>query len=270
VVAEYGSASGSAVTGAAYYVPTLAPQLFEFCEDADAIDWSGAGNAYDVSNLWCNGVQWVEIGGLTGFSGGGGATGAGFFQSPLPVELVTFVGWNEGSVNKLEWVTASEINNDLFVVERSADGVDFTDIGEVEGNGTTSEEHTYNLTDFTPIQGINYYRLRIIDFDGSFEYSPIIAIEVSGNEVRTTIVGLFPNPTLDIINIHLQSAKRTTFDMLVLDITGRVVFTGEVEANAGLNAPFILDVNDYTSGVYIINLTDVNTGEKLEAKFIKQ
>jgi len=210
VMAEYGSWSGPYTTGSTNVLGTLAPQTFPFTEDADAIDGgtSTPGNTYDVPNEWCNRTQYVEIGGLTGFSGGGGATGASRYQSPLPVELVTFVGWNEDDVNQLEWVTASEINNELFVVERSADGIDFVEIGSVPGNGTTTEEHTYDLTDYTPIIGVNYYRLKQIDFDGTFEYSATIAIEVFGGELHNAIVKLHPNPTRDILNLQLQSAKQ--------------------------------------------------------------
>ena len=69
----------------------------------------------DAKNIWCNGVTYVEMRGLTGFSGGTGSAGASDDpQSPLPVELVSFVGWNDGAVNELEWITANEINNDIF------------------------------------------------------------------------------------------------------------------------------------------------------------
>lgn len=209
--------------------------------------------------------------GLTGFSGGTGATGASdASQSPLPVELVTFVGWNEGDVNQLEWVTASEINNEMFVVERSVDAVDFMEIGSVPGNGTTDVEHTYNLTDETPVNGWNYYRLKQIDFDGTFEYSPVIAVEVEGVDYRSAIVRVHPNPAFNEINIQLQSSVATTYDMIVLDVTGRVVFTDQVHADAGLNAPFGLDIRKYGSGIYVIQMVDQQTGERLETKFVKR
>lgn len=219
----------------------------------------------------CNGVRYVEVSGLTGFSGGTGTAGASkYATSPLPVELISFVGWNEGTVNQLEWVTASEINNEMFVVERSVDGVNFVEIGSVPGNGTTDESHTYNLTDYTPIVGINYYRLRQIDFDGTFEYSSTIAIEVEGTTVQSTIVQLHPNPTSHYLNVQLQSAVATDWDMVVRDVTGRLVHEETINANAGLNAPFALDVFKYPNGVYIITMVDQTTGERLEAKFVKQ
>jgi hypothetical protein len=182
VIAEYGSG-----------VATGAPQAL-VAEDHD----------FDPTNEWCNGIQYVEIFGLTGFSGGSGATGASpSGGSPLPVELISFVGWNDGDVNELEWVTATELNNELFVIERSADAINFVELGTVDGNGTTNYEITYNFTDFTPIQGVNYYRLKQIDFDGTFEYSSIIAVEVEGGVTKTSIVKLHPNPANELINMQL-------------------------------------------------------------------
>jgi hypothetical protein len=186
------------------------------------------------------------------------------------VELVTFVGWNEETVNQLEWVTASEVNNELFVVERSTDGINFVEIGTRPGNGTTSESHTYNLTDYTPVEGYNYYRLKQIDFDGSYEYSPTIVIEVKSSTLESVIAMLYPNPAKEIINIQLQASHRTEFDLTVIDLTGRVVHYDVISAEKGLNVPFILDIQHYGQGVYIVNLTDRLTGEKLDAKFVKQ
>ncbi|MEZ5009042.1 MAG: T9SS type A sorting domain-containing protein [Chitinophagales bacterium] len=239
-------------------------------------DFSGVGHFAqdydeDNTNITCNGIQYVEMQGLTGFSGGTGASGASdSLQSPLPVELISFVGWNDAEVNELEWITASEINNDLFVVERSIDAISFTEIGTVDGSGTTTEEQTYNFTDVSPIEGINYYRLKQIDFDGSFEYSDIIAIELSGGILKTAIVKLHPNPTNRVINIQLQSANNTEFEMNVLDITGRLMETKSITAVKGLNSPFALNVEEYRSGVYIISLFDVNSGQRLEAKFVRE
>lgn len=225
----------------------------------------------DPTNEWCNGVQYVEIIGLTGFSGGTGATGASpTVQSPLPVEWLSFIGWNDGDVNELEWVTATEINNEMFVIERSDDAINFTEIGTVAGSGTTSEEQQYNFTDVSPIIGTNYYRLKQVDFDGSFEYSSIIVVEVEASLAKNAIVKIHPNPTNMLLNIQLQAASNTQFEMRVIDITGRLMDGNVIEASEGLNSPFAIDVERYPSGVYILSFIDQNTGERLEAKFVKE
>lgn len=223
------------------------------------------------NQITCNGVQYVEISGLPGFSGGSGAAGASRNGgSPLPVEFLSFVGWNDGDVNELEWVTATELNNDVFVVERSADAVNFSEIGTIDGSGTTNIEQTYNFTDVAPISGTNYYRLKQIDFDGSFDYSSIIAIDLVAELVKTAIVKVHPNPTNRLLNIQLQSASDTRFDMRVMDIRGQIMVSKTITAGEGLNQPFAIDVEGYPSGVYILSFVDINTGERLEAKFVKE
>ncbi len=245
--------------------------IFPDPPDAPASGHSAQDFDEDPSNVSCNGIQYVEMWGLTGFSGGTGASGASdSVQSPLPVELVSFIGWNYGGVNELEWITVSEINNEVFVVERSIDAINFVEIGSVRGSGTTSEEQIYNFTDVTPIQDVNYYRLKQVDFDGSYEYTPIIAIDVNSDEIRTAIVKIHPNPTNRILNIQLQSANDTEFKLTVVDIAGSIVHIRNIEADRGLNSPFALDVENYPSGVFIISLYDINTGNRLEAKFMKE
>ncbi len=113
----------------------------------------------------------------------------------LPVELISFEAELDGDDGLLTWETATEVNNDRFEVERSFDGSNFTYIGEVAGSGTTDVAQQYSYRD----EGITsfgaeeiYYRLRQVDFDGSYEYTPIRLIAMSGDaglEVRTVQQG---------------------------------------------------------------------------------
>jgi len=100
----------------------------------------------------------------------------------LPIELEIFEGNNINGVNKLYWVTATEINNDYFTIERSRDGEFWKEIGTVEGGGNTNTPSMYELYDNTYIDGINYYRLTQTDFDGKSETFNIISIN-TGSEV---------------------------------------------------------------------------------------
>jgi len=99
----------------------------------------------------------------------------------LPIELVEFIGHNEGQVNKLTWKTATEINNDYFRIDRSRDGQNWKRIGIVMGSGTSSTTHSYFFNDGTYIPGVNYYKLTQNDFDGKSESFPIISIN---NEIK--------------------------------------------------------------------------------------
>jgi len=91
----------------------------------------------------------------------------------LPVELLSFEAEASGTVSLLTWSTASETNCDYFSVERLNENNVWNEIGRVDGNGTTSQTSYYNYTDEMPYEGINYYRLRQVDYDGSFWHSPV-------------------------------------------------------------------------------------------------
>lgn len=108
--------------------------------------------------------------------------------SALPIELLYFTGEkNSCGSNILSWATATEQNNDKFEIERSIDGVDFVKIGTLKGAGNSTQKLTYNFVDNTVNPSINYYRLKQIDFDGSFSYSNLISIDNSCESSVKTI-----------------------------------------------------------------------------------
>lgn len=109
-------------------------------------------------------------------------------SSVLPIELLYFTGekLSCGS-NYIIWETASETNNDRFEIEHSNDAIDFIKIATIKGVGNSTSRIKYNFTDYNPSQEVNYYRLKQIDLDGSFIYSPIISIDNSCDKNVTTI-----------------------------------------------------------------------------------
>ena len=98
--------------------------------------------------------------------------------NPLPIQLINFTAQVFGDKVQLNWATASELNNHYFTVQRSVDGVEFEQVGEVAGAGTTSVEQHYQLIDNSPKSGTSYYRLKQTDFDGKFTYSDIISVDM--------------------------------------------------------------------------------------------
>lgn len=96
---------------------------------------------------------------------------------PLPIELVSFNGINYKIYNHLSWVTATELNNEYFNLERSKDGINWIDVGRINGSGTVSTPSYYEYSDHNYYkESINYYRLKQVDFDGNFKYSQIISV----------------------------------------------------------------------------------------------
>jgi hypothetical protein len=116
--------------------------------------WTNLGT--NVASSITAGVVTASVSGLSSFSQFG--IGEGF--GTLPVKMVKFLASADAKTAKLYWETASELNNDKFEVERSINGTDFLKIGELKGNGTSQKLNTYNFKDYTPINGVNYYRFR--------------------------------------------------------------------------------------------------------------
>jgi hypothetical protein len=98
------------------------------------------------------------------------------FDTPLPVELVSFTGARAGEAVNLKWQTATEINNMGFEIERSQDALFWSKIGFVEGNNTTNSPKYYSFVDKTRAKEKLYYRLKQIDNDGTSEYSNVVEV----------------------------------------------------------------------------------------------
>ena len=121
-------------------------------------------------------------------------------QQALPVQWADFVAVAEGSRVLMNWVTASEKDNALFQVERSANAATWETIGRVNGKGTTSVRQQYSFTDISPRQGVNYYRLRQVDVSGKSSLSRVRSVTVgSSTEV---LVG--PNPAGRYLHLRLS------------------------------------------------------------------
>ena len=164
---------------------------------------------------------------------------------PLPVELVSFTAQLRGSQVNLNWVTASEKNNRGFEVQRSQDARDFSTILFKQGNGTTSARSTYDAVDARPLPGLSYYRLKQIDNDGKFAYSPVVIVKNAG----LTEASLFPNPTSGKLTVALpQAITAEALRVRIMDLTGRVMLetklpvTGELDLSALPNGTYMVTV----------------------------
>lgn len=136
---------------------------------------------------------------------------------PLPVKLLSLNVKNNNRVIVLQWETTNEINNRLFKIEKSADEENWEKIGQQTGLGAN---HQYNFIDKNPENGMNYYRLQQIDWDGTIQYSVIRSIRFSD----TNSITLYPNPAVDFIQlkgIHPDWAQNAT----IVDQNGKVALT---------------------------------------------
>ncbi len=230
---------------------------------------AGVTDIDDVVVVGWDGTEWVDYGQeSSGVEGAGGYVTSiasepppfgveefmlGFNSSGalLPVELKRFKATPESGRVKLEWKTVSEINAKVFVVERSADGVHFETIHFVDSKGAISTPAQYSTTDRSPIFGWNYYRLRMIDNDGSFDYSPIEVVKFKDNGS----ILAYPNPVREVLYIQDTEWIEEEVRIEIYDRNSTRIMEKVIELN---RAPFhlaIAGIHEFPSGYYIVKIT---------------
>lgn len=177
----------------------------------------------------------------------------------IPVELISFNAEQyEGGV-KLSWITATELNNQGFDIERKTGNV-WEKVGFVEGNGTTTEAHYYTFTDNTnSFIGINkvYYRLKQMDFDGSFEFSDIVEVTINLPNIYNLSQN-YPNPFNPVTNIEVSIPESGFINLGIFDILGNKVATVVNKELTVGSYNFKFDGAELSSGIYYYKLTTKN------------
>lgn len=194
---------------------------------------------------------------------GTGPANTGIFagaSGPLPVELLSFTGKLNGNRVDLDWITATEINCDYFILERAIAGMGTRDIGQVDGNGNSVIERSYAFTDMNPEAGMNYYRLRQVDFNGTLSYSSWVAVEFNPAE---NYVSIYPNPSNGMVNIVLTGYKDQEVNISITDISGRRV----QELSQSVNNPEFrtsFDLEAEPAGMYFVTVSSPAKKEVLQ------
>ncbi|TAH41367.1 MAG: T9SS type A sorting domain-containing protein [Bacteroidetes bacterium] len=178
--------------------------------------------------------------------------------STLPVQLLYFEAIPEGSKVLLRWATATESNNDHFVIERSRDGIDFSLIQSVKGGGTTSKVSYYLTEDMLPFDGYSYYRLTQVDYDGQSEIFDPVKVNFKSKKSKFSI---YPNPATEGINISLVGSKIKKYTLELSDLCSKsVVAKEEIISDQGDNY-FWKFPGKLHAGVYSLKLSDGITEE---------
>ncbi|MFM2283044.1 MAG: hypothetical protein RL222_548, partial [Bacteroidota bacterium] len=180
----------------------------------------------------------------------------GGIGDPLPVELMSFTGYHESLRNTLIWKTASESNTDRFDIEKSIDGSNWQYIGMQKAAGTTTSPMDYTFYDNVPVMGNNYYRLKIVDNDASYEYSNIINIKVGETEVNG-IASVYPNPTDNEVTVVIQTTNAQNTVVSISNVLGQEVMSVPVSLVSGVNK-VQLQTSGLPAGTYMISYTDQN------------
>lgn len=171
----------------------------------------------------------------------------------LPIELLNFNAVKQVDDVLLQWSTATEINSSHFEIERSADAQMFSKIGDnVTAAGNSNTEKNYTLLDIEPYNGINYYRLKQVDFDGTTEYSNIISVDFDNSLYDISIV---PQPALQNVELYFKSAVKSSVNIDIYDPTGRKVIETFFEIQTGRNV-VNLDLNYIANGLYFLTISN--------------
>ncbi len=215
-------------------------------------------NIFDPDNYSLDVPPWGPNGNYAkqwwGSEWGGTYRKLALLDATVPVELTAFTGYYRTNTAVLEWSTATETNNQGFEIQRSTDGVNFNKIEFVKGNGTTSNPSSYSFTDDKILPSTNYYyRLKQIDFNGTFEYSNVINLGES-YPVEFELYQNFPNPFNPSTNISFSLPTDSDVQLEVYNLIGQKVasiINGKL-ATGRHNVEF--DASSLTSGVYVYKL----------------
>lgn len=183
----------------------------------------------------------------------------------LPVELLFLAGVANGNQVDLTWATATEKNSSHFIVERSTDNLDFVPIGRVAAAGNSQFRIDYAFTDPRPMGGVNYYRLRLVDRDGSTDVSNTIAVMFTGDG---TEVVAWPNPAQDQLNLSFGRWDERVLVVRVVDATGRLVMEHR-SATTSNEGAISLKTGTLAPGAYVVQITGAAGNLVGSARFVK-
>ena len=192
-------------------------------------------------------AQYISISNLTLTPTGSGCI-------TLPIEMTSFYGTCKDNISELKWSTASELNNDYFLLEQSVNGVDFEKVAQIDGAGTSNSEVNYQ-TRVSSEKG-SYFRLKQVDYDGHTDQTDVIYVAC-----KTPEVSVFPNPFENTIVVKLDKKDSRSPAIKIRDLNGKEVFMLSMDNTN--QTEIVLDLKELKSGMYILEVSDSETMERL-------
>ncbi len=212
--------------------------------------WDASSSSWDETVIagqtrgTITGGYYLTAPGITSFS----PWTLGHLSSPLPVELLEFNAESNKNVVNLNWATASEKNTDYFLVERSKDGESFETVSYVKASGNSINTLEYYSTDFKPIGGQSYYRLKMVDYDGFYEYSQLVPVTIDNN-TNTLSAGRIQNGWNVFYSTQSEDAM-----LELLNSMGQIIKV--IPLNKGNDQNTSLIPDQISNGVYFLRLID--------------
>ncbi len=172
--------------------------------------------------------------------------------APLPIELLDFTARLEVDHVNLRWITSTEHNNDYFMVERAGEDLKWKDFLTVPGAGSSTTQLSYYEKDREPLLGVSYYRLKQVDFDGTYTYSDVVSV-LNTSARDEDAVFMFPNPASSgSIFLRIPDVTKV-YDtrVRIFNLQGKVVWGGSFAANTNL---LEITYGNLSSGIYLIEI----------------
>lgn len=169
----------------------------------------------------------------------------------LPISLVHFHATVISAKQvQLNWATATEFNNQYFVVERSSNGLEFRKIGTaINSKGNSISTQQYQTWDYTPLQGVSYYRLRQTDIDGKTTYSNMVKVSI--NNLEENQLNVYPNPTTTVLTLQLQDAATHKYQLIIYSEAGKLVKSQAITTNQTM-----IYTASLANGVYLLEVIE--------------
>ena len=168
-------------------------------------------------------------------------------SAPLAVEFAYFDGFQSRGDVVLDWITMSEEDSEYFEIQISTDGVDYSTLDRVSAAGNSQAENAYQYRHENPLAGTNYYRLKQVDFDGSYEFSEVFAIKIES----TNEVNIFPTAVDDYVNVRIMEAIPGEIPVLVFNSVGTLIYQNVIPAGA---KELVVPTSDLESGYYFVKM----------------
>jgi hypothetical protein len=177
--------------------------------------------------------------------------GVNYSFTVLPIELMSFSAVPKDKTVELIWSTATEHNNAYFDIERSLNGHDWNSIGQVKGHGNSTIEQNYQWTDQNTAPGLTYYRLKQVDTDGGYSYSPVVEVSMHSTSGATFVS---PNPVQGDVLLISQSGVESIHSVAIFDLAGQLLkaWSPDVQPNELLK----LDLDGIPSGILLLRVNE--------------
>lgn len=228
-------------------------------------NYTGLKEFVTPTTVWNATSSWWEVGfPVTGFSGFYLHTGSQFL---LPISISSLTAKVTGASNTVYWTTATEVNNKKFIVERSTDGRTFYALGEVNSvapGGNSTAALNYRFEDIRPLNGKQYYRLRVVDRANNENLSQLVTLR--RGEGKMEIVDVRPNPTTGKVFFSIIGGSNTQVNVAVRSMNGKEMMR-KINVVSG---NFNIDLGGLANGVYLLEAVDASSGERAVYKLVKQ